>query len=517
MAEVTRQSRLALVEETTRGTAVEPSAATDFTALQDDVDLSPSFDELENAELSSSIGQKQTTLGIERPEMSFSHYMRHSGVEGQAPDYNLLLKSLFGSETVNGTEYDTVAASTAGTSTARAVVKVDSAEGANFARGQALLLKDATNGYSVRNIYSISTDDLTLGFNLSGAPASGVNTGKCVAYSPGASDSDYPSLSAWLYRGNGGALELMSGARTTAMNVELAAGELINGSFTLQALEYSFNPITIDSSNKYIDLTDDGGTIVLTLTEDTYKDPNELAAHIQTVGAAGVAASGGDDFLCTYSSSTGKFTISTTTGTTFSILWKTGTHGADNADDSAAAALGFSDAADDTGATSYTSDSALSWASAYTPSLDSENPVAAKNIEVMWGDYDEYVCKEASSVSINVDHDVTDVSSICAASGRSDTVFSGRTVSVDVSLLLTRHEADTFTRFREGTSVPFACNWGRKSGGNWVAGSVTNFYMPDSTITSFKVSDSDGLVTLDLSFRAYVGSGQTEEVYMNFV
>jgi len=511
MAETTRTSRLALVAESTRGTAVEPSSANDYTALQDDVDLSPSFDELENAELSGSIGQKQTTLGLERPEMSFSHYMRHSGVEGQAPDYNLLLKSLFGTETVNGTEYDTIAGSTAGTSTARAVIKVDSGEGSNFARGQALLIKDATNGYRVRNIYSISSDDLTVGFNLANAPGVGVNTGKCVAYSPGATDSAYVALSAWLYRGNGGALELMTGSRATSMNIELAAGEYINGSFTLQGLEYKFNPITIDSSSKYIDFTDDGGTTVATLTEGTYKDPNELAAHIQTVGAAAAAASGGDDFLCTYSSSTGKFTISTTTGTLLSLLWNTGT----NAANSAGTTLGYAVAADDTGALSYASDSAQDWSSPHTPSLDSENPVAAKNIEVMWGDYDEYVCKAASSVSINIDHDVADVNSICAVSGRSDTVYSGRTVTVDATLLLTRHEADTFTRFREGTSVPFACNWGRKSGGNWVAGSVTNFYMPDATITSFNVGDGDGLVTLDLSFRAYVGAGQTEEVYLN--
>jgi hypothetical protein len=297
------------------------------------------------------------------------------------------------------------------------------------------------------------------------------------------------------------------------MNVEIPAGALINGSFTLQGLEYSFDPITITSSNKYIDFTDDGGTTVGILTEDTYKDPNELAAHIQTVCAAAAAASGGDDFLCTYSSATGKFTLSTTTGTVLSLLWNTGANTANGAHTT----LGFLSAADDTGALSYTSDNAQDWSSPYTPSLDSENPVAAKNIEVMWGDFDEYACKAASNVSINIDHEVSDVLSICAASGRSDTVFSARTVSVDVTLLLTKHEADTFTRFREGTSVPFACNWGRKSGGNWVAGSVSNLYIPDATVTSFKIGDGDGLVTLELSLRAYVGAGQTQEVFFNFL
>lgn len=517
MAEVTRRSVLALVEETTRGTPVLPSAGTDYTALQEDVEATPSFDELENAELSSSIGQKQSTLGIERPEMSFSHYFRASGSAATAPDYNLLLKSLLGEETIAGAEYDTVAGSTAGDADNRAVVNVDTGEGATFQRGEALLIKDGTNGYSVRNIYSISSDALTLGFNLGSAPASGVNLGQAVLYYPAAADSDYPTLSAWMYRGNGGAIELMSGSRCSEMTADVTAGEFVNSSFSLQGIEYNFNPININSANKYIDITDDGGTVVATLTEGTYKDPNELAAHIQTVGTAAVAASGGDDFLCSYSSSTGKFTISTTTGTLLSLLWKTGTHGADNADDHVGTTLGFSDAADDTGSTSYTSDSVQSWASIYTPSVDSENPTVAKNIDVMWGDFNEYACKAASSVSVTISNEVADVNSVCSASGRSDTVFSSREVTADVTLLLERHEVDNFTRFREGTTVPFAATWGRKSGGNWVAGSISNLYIPDATITSFALGDEDGLVTLNLSFRAYVASGQTEEVYINFL
>jgi len=517
MAEVSRKSVLALTTETTRGTPVQPTAATDYTALQEDASMSPSFEELENAELSNSISQKKTILGLERPEMSFSHYMRHSGVEGTAPDYNLLLKALFGTENIASTEYNTVAGATAGTSTARATIDVDSGEGATFQRGEALLIKDAANGYSVRNIYSISTDTLTLGFNLASAPGAAVNLGKAVLYAPGTDDSNFPALTGWMYNGNGAAVQMISGLRTTDMSIGINAGELINGSFTLQGLEYYFNPLTVTSSNKYLNLTDDAGTVTLTLTEGTYKDPNSLAAHIQTVGAAAVAASGGDDFLCTYSSSTGKFTISTTTGTLLSLLWKTGANGSDTADNHFGTLLGFSDTADDTGATSYTSDSAVSWASPYTPNYDDENPPVAKDIEVMWGDYDEYTCKTASSVTINVSNEQADVNSLCATSGRSDTVFNRRTVTVDTTVLLSRNEVDTFTRYREGTSIPFACNWGRKSGTNWVAGSVGNFYIPDATITSFNVADEGGLIVLNLSLRAYLGDDQTQEAFLNFL
>src|SRR5690606_17278141 len=125
-----------------------------------------------------SIGAAAPVLGAEAPALSLNHYLRHSGVEGQEPNFGLLLEGAFGDKSVASTEYDTVANSTAGSSSARAVVKVDSGEGVNFERGHALMIKDQTNGYSIRPVFSISSDDLSLGFNLGNAPGSGVNLGK---------------------------------------------------------------------------------------------------------------------------------------------------------------------------------------------------------------------------------------------------------------------------------------------------------------------------------------------------
>lgn len=507
MSEVTRKSVLALIEESSRGVPISPSTSNDYTALQTDATITPSFDELENEELSSSIGKKQTVLGIERPEMSFSHYLRHSGVEGQAPDYKLLLKALLGSETVNATEYDTIAGATTGDATTRAIVKVDSGEGALFERGQGLLIKDA-NGYNVRNVYSISSDDLSLAFNLASAPSSGVNLGKAILYKPEQTDANYPSLAAWMYRGNGGAIELVSGSRVTEMAIDVTAGEYINGSFSLAGLNYSFNPIEIDSSNNHFDFDIGGAELNAEIPEGTYKDPNELAAAIEVA----LNALSSDTITCNYSSITGKFTVASD-GVTLNLLFNTGSNTANGIHTT----LGFSSAADSTGATTYTAATAQVWSSPYTPSYDSENPVVAKNIQVQWGHFNEYVCKNASSVSVTISNDVADVNSICSESGRSDTVFSSRTVEIETTLLLTKNEVDTFTRFRKGTSVPFALNFGRKSGGSWVAGSVANIYVPDTTITSFELTDEDGLVALNISFRAYVASGQTDEVYINFL
>jgi len=76
----TRSSVLALVTESTEGTPVVPTLATQFVALQDDFSMEPSFDTLENAELKASIGTAKPIQGAENPSASLSHYLRASGV-----------------------------------------------------------------------------------------------------------------------------------------------------------------------------------------------------------------------------------------------------------------------------------------------------------------------------------------------------------------------------------------------------------------------------------------------------
>ena len=109
---ITKASVLAIVEETTEGTPVSPSAAGDFIALQDDASMTPSFDVLENAEFKNSIGKAKPILGAENPTFEMSHYLRASGTAAVAPGYNLLLKSAFGDENVRATERSTTTGST---------------------------------------------------------------------------------------------------------------------------------------------------------------------------------------------------------------------------------------------------------------------------------------------------------------------------------------------------------------------------------------------------------------------
>lgn len=361
----------------------------------------------------------------------------------------------------------------------------------------------------------MSGDVLTLAWNLGSAPAAAVNLGRNVKYSP--ADDSHPSISVWEYRANGGAIEHVAGARVTSAAISVEAGQIINASYSLEGTEYKFNPLTVQAGvNDAFDITDDGGTFAGTVTAKTYKDPEDLRSALETA----INAAATDTFTVTYSDATpnasGKFTIASD-GAVLSLLWKTGASGSDNTDTHIGTLLGYSDAADDTGATSYEGDNAITLASPFTPSLDSADPLVAKNNEVFIGDFADNVCFPVQSMTFTVEDELTPVNDICAESGQSEKLINGRNVTIELSATLTKYESDTFSRFRQNSDTAFAFHFGEKSGGNWVEGKSGSLYVPTATITSFELGDNDGIVTLDLTMTAFVDSDGNGEVYINFV
>lgn len=104
----------------------------------------------------------------------------------------------------------------------------------------------------------------------------------------------------------------------------------------------------VADENDMLDWIENSTTEVATLTPSTTYTPTTLAAHIQTK----MRAEGDADTTVAYNSTTKKITIANSTLTTLSLLWNTGT----NADENCGNALGFSIAADDTGALTYAAD-----------------------------------------------------------------------------------------------------------------------------------------------------------------
>lgn len=496
-----KSSVLALVEETTEGSPVKPSSGNDYVVLQDGFSFDPAFETLENAELRASIGAAKPTLGLENPTGSLNHYLRHSGVEGQKPGYAKLLKAAMGVETVFAAE------ETVGASATKLVLPVGAGRAAQMKRGQFLLIKDATNGFSIRPVLSVdeAEDEVTLGFAVPVAPASGVKLGKCVLYEP--ANEGHPTLTAWLYRANGGSIEMVSGVRVTEMSFDFSAGQFINGSFSLGGIEYFFNPIEVGVNND-LDFEDSVGPIAVSIPARTYKDPKELAAAIQTAMNSG----GSDDtFTVVYNDLTGKFNF-TSDGTVFKLLWATGV----NLATSIGSTIGAG-AADQTGVLTYALSNSIALAAPHTPAFDSADPLVAKSNEFIIGDAEEYKSFKASTVSVSISNTKKDINDVTSDSGRAGSLFTGRQVTISATALLEKYDADKFNRFNKGTNTPLLYVAGQKSGGNWVPGNNVALYVPNATITAFTPSDDEGLSTLQMEFTAYVDDGGEGEIFLGFV
>jgi len=506
MAELTRSQVLAFKKETTEGTLEALTAGTEFVPSREGTSITNALDSVDTDELvAGDIGASAPVVVGSTPSLSWPFYVRHSGVEGQAPNWGVTIESSLGDVDTNGTEHDTIAASTT------SVIKLDVGEGASHPVGSALLIKDGTNGYEIRNVDSVSTDDLTMNFNIANAPASGVNTGKHVLYRP--VGTGHPTYSAYRYQAASSSAfkEAVSGVRTTSLGMEFPAKDLITGTVEGEGLKYYWNQVVIDATNNKIDITDDGGVIAVTLESKVYATQLEFAAEVATKCTAASVGSGDDVISCVYDSSTGRYTLSSS-GSTFELLWLSGANNATGA----YAELGF-DKVDETGATTYTSDSAATYDPDFTPDFDDADVIVARNAELLLGDNDEITCRKASNISLTIDTPKTDVNSICAVTGRAATLTLERTVTLSATLILEEHEAEIFDRAINNTTTKFMFNFGEKdSSGNWEAGKCINVYMQSAKINATPVQDQDGYAIIALEATGFVTSS-TKDVYINFI
>lgn len=132
------------------------------------------------------------------------------------------------------------------------------------------------------------------------------------------------------------------------------AGNVAQDSPGIQAAvnegELSEGWFEVGSSNKWIDIDEGAGAVVVAMTPGAYTAQGlGLEVQAQLNAASGLAGT----YTVTWLN--GRYSIGIGAGT-FSILWKTGSHGSDNSDNSIAAEMGYADDADDTGAGSYAAD-----------------------------------------------------------------------------------------------------------------------------------------------------------------
>lgn len=489
-----RASLFAITKEDTNGTYKAP-VGSDYVPLRPSNELSFEPEKLESDEFLNDIGATKSALGKEAVSGSHSAYLKHSGVEGVAPELGVLYESVMGGSKVATVEYALLAGSTT------TILKV--ADGTKFIQGQSLLVKKA-DGYEVRNIDSIVGNDLILNFALSSAPIAGVLLGKAVTYIPQA--DGHPTFSTTKNISNGFAKEISAGNTATEISLTMDANGYAEVSFSFAGTKYAFNPIEINSTNKYLDFVDDSGTYSLVLAEKLYSNPIDLGIALENA----LNATSSEDYTVKFNSTSGKFAIKAVASAVFEILFVTGTNAANNI----GASLGFA-AADLTGATEYVSDNAQTYEAKVSPSYDDDNKIVVKGAELFIGNQDDNLCVCAQSVSLTISKEVEDVDCICEESGVLEKIPTGRTAELSVTASLKKHDVTLLEALLKNSDVSAMFNAGSKAGGNVIAGKGFNFYMQKATVSQFKTT-GDSFAQVEITLSGFVTT-KAKDIYLNFV
>lgn len=509
MAFTTRSKVMAFVKEDSEGVLKDPVAA-NFTAVREGAALTGAVETTTSDEIRNSIGASKAFVTKEAPTGSVPKYVKPSFVEGQASDDAILYESCLGGLIVNATEYSTIAGSTAGDADNRANIALADGEGANFKKGQALLIKDGVNGYAVRNVVSIDDsgdpDLLAMSFNFGTAPGVGVGLGKACFFET--KDSAQPTFSAHEYQSasSDSAVHIAeAGVRTTAMNFEFPANDLASVSFELGGISFYQNPIKIEATNKYVDFTDSVGTKVAEISEKVYQTPIDLAVEV----ASKMSAVSDDTISCAWGNKTGLFTISTSAGV-LSLLWQSGA----NAANSIGATLGYDVVADDTGATSYASDNEQEYAPPVTPEYDESEPQIVRDNMLLLGSYDDYLCFGGQNLTISVSTPKTDVPNWCVASGVDESIILSREVTVSGTLKFQKHDVERIYNLLRNETVQLSFVHGKKEADNWVPGTISTIFLPEVSVTTDQIADNDGYIVEEFEGTAIVGS-DLNDIYFN--
>jgi hypothetical protein len=489
-----KASVFAVVGEEEPGAYAVPTVGSEFLPLRPGNEVSYEPEELKSDELLNDIGASKSFIGKEKVSGKHDIYLKHSGIEGTAPQTGILFESIMGSVYADSAERFSLASST------DKLIKVTS--GANFKQGQAVLIKSPA-GSEIRNISSIVGNDLNLNFSTSAAIASSIGLGRAVVYMPEA--QNHPTFSTTKYLGNGFAKEVSAGNTTTEASFKMEAGKFAEVSFSFEGTKYLFNPVYVEAGHAKMDFEDDTGVKVIEITAKTYKTPIELADAVESA----MNAVSSIDYLVTFSNQTGLFKIKSVNGTLLNLPFSTGVSNGETFQ----LAIGF--LSDQSGLLEYDSELEQDYTPPVTPVYDAGDSIIIKGSELFIGNQSDNICICAQSVAITISKTVEDVDCICEESGVLEKIPTAREASMEVTAVLKKHDVALLDSLLKNEGISAMFNAGPKTGGNWVPGKCFSAYLQKCTVSKYTTS-GDSFIQVNMTLKGYVTTTE-KDVYINFV
>jgi hypothetical protein len=225
-----------LTAESTEGTVVTPTSATDaLEILEDGYAVNYSRESIETKTIDSNRESGETRIGIPNIEGSVSVYQKANTTAGGKPPAALLYKSLLGGER-QSTGQITTKSSPANTST---VLQIEDADSAKLKVGD--IVKVLTAGkHEVRPISAVSTGTgtatITFPFALENVPAASVKIEKCTTYFPSETST---SLSLVEYLADSIEAQVGGIKAVSASLKGWETGKIAQWDFKLQGLNYA--------------------------------------------------------------------------------------------------------------------------------------------------------------------------------------------------------------------------------------------------------------------------------------
>lgn len=230
----TRNAVILVKTEISEGTDAAPSASSD--AILVEVPANPFADNaniIQTNEATGSFDGAGPIVGGIRNTITFSHYLKGSGVAGTAPEFGPLLKACGWAETLTGTAVPSSAeACGAGGSTTTAELGSSAGTTAQQYRGMPIDFTSGVSGSAFITNYTAGKI-ATLSDTLGGTIDAGTNyqIPKNVLYSPGS--TSISSCTIWMYLD--GLLYKFTGCRGT-MSLEATAGEVGKMTYTMSGI-----------------------------------------------------------------------------------------------------------------------------------------------------------------------------------------------------------------------------------------------------------------------------------------
>ena len=509
----TRRSIAAVVLKSDEGTLTKPTSAEQFLSIQPDFTLSPNFETTENVEIKDDIMSAKTIITGEAPTATYSHYFKGGGTAGKAPQFGPLIQASFGSRRVGSTEATLVAGSTTN------ILKMSATDAAKFKKGDTVFVKNTGKETEVRAVSSVNGGEVTLAFHLSSAPATATKIGKFLTYFP--SSDLIPVFDLWHYIGGGdNGVENIKDCRTTSMTVTATAKDLINATFNFEGTGYRFNEDyvegwKVETGKNQFNVVTDTASMTATIAAGTYKTGATMAAALQ---AAHRAAGGSGQAAANVAYTDKKFVASSNEDFYWKFLDNSLVLGRQ---------LGFDTSKTNAPAGKFESDNEARIPRDYSNQTiadtdieyDQTDPIVARDQQIFIGDpksKDDSICIETSSATFTFNTPRTLITSVCTESGNYRSIINQRTATLAVSAILQDDDRRFFSKFKNGDTTHFAFVGGKKESGVWKEGEVFTILGTPASITSFAITNSDNVFTLDLEMTCFATGGGVGSIFVSF-